>query len=114
MVDRRSGRSRWLHLFRPFHFHADGRIAALGQAGDPPTGLDVPIEVLTPALRLSHHGHDVRPRPQHLHRQRYHDGPDVHLVVPLEETLDGQGSVDRLLRGRGPGSADEEGEHGAA
>src|SRR6185437_5287076 len=87
---------------------------AFRETRDPPTGLDVPIEVASPALRLTDHRHDVRPRTEHAERQRHHDRPQAELGVRLEEPLDGQRGVDRLLRGRGCGAADEESEYEGA
>src|SRR5438093_12630420 len=101
VVDRRPGRSWWLELFRLFHLHADAGIAAFGQARAPPAGLDVPIDVPTPALWFADHRYHVRPRTEHLEREGHHDGPQAELVVLLKEALDGQRSVDRLPRSRG-------------
>src|SRR3989454_7516647 len=105
-----AGRPRRVELLRLFHLHADAGIALLGETRNGPAGLNVAVGIALPALRVTDHRHDVPFLAEYPERQRYHDRPLVELIVPLEESLDGQRGIDRLLRGRGRRGADEESE----
>ncbi len=99
-VDAHADRARRLALAHLVHGEADARRAPRRQARDAAVGGDVAVAQRTPATRTPNKRQHEGARPQRLQRQRQHDGPEVELLVVLEEPFYCERRIRGLL-GRG-------------